>query len=425
MAQQTSSHILREKIAAAIAGDVIQYPGIRALDNPRGVDTYSDCLVYMMLGAPNTGFSRALFGAPTWVASNPEGDEYHACTMFVDLWRAGGRTPVGLQAADYSRYWWGSATAARIVLGHFGLSIAQYQRVLRDAVIGCSCLFWIVVFARYRSRAVVLLPLAFASVLGFNLLTLGQSVAQAPSVIAAFAVMTLCLAADIWRRGPATRAFACAFAGASLAYFDLMNGSVVLAVMLLAATAIAHAGATQQVGSDTGRDFVCALAFFAAGGVIAMALRIAGAGVVAGTSPAVAAEAWLAAFSVRVSGPIPPELAGWAQALWEFRHVPFHGILGRTGSTAFLCAGAASLLLAIVWLGWTARHQRLRWGIFLPGLVACASVAAWYLLLRQHTVVHPWMTARLWSLLAGMGMTLLILAVHTGRPRPESDNPTA
>jgi hypothetical protein len=129
-----SSHsdrsLIDQKISAALRDETIQTPGRWDITDPRGMDTFTDCVMLESLALSPNGFFPNLFA--TYVYANVEGAEImiiHPCDLLSHVYKNDGAASA-FPIVSYSRYWWGAASLAKIAFGETGLSLGQYRNVV-------------------------------------------------------------------------------------------------------------------------------------------------------------------------------------------------------------------------------------------------------------------------------------------------------
>jgi hypothetical protein len=77
----------------------------------------------------------------------------------------------------------------------------------------------------------------------------------------------------------------------------------------------------------------------------------------------------------------------------------------------------ADVFYALGFLGWVllvplcwglAKKQKLPLDVVLGFLLGGIMIPGWFFIFKQHTIIHAWMTGRLLSLFAGVGMSAAI-----------------
>ena len=151
--------LIDQKIRSAIPYETTRIPGRWHII---GIDTVDDCLVLQSLKLSPDRFLLNLFD--TYVYK----DGGYSCDLLRRSYENDGATELAVRS--YSRYWWGSASLAKIALGQTGLSLAQYRNVVFFSLI-LSLGFFTLRFTNRSDRPLYssrLISSAFASALAFS-----------------------------------------------------------------------------------------------------------------------------------------------------------------------------------------------------------------------------------------------------------------
>jgi hypothetical protein len=162
--------LIDQKIRSAIQDGTIQIPGRWDATDPRGTDTFSDCLLLQSLKLSPDRFLPNLFD--TYIYNTRyNASRVHACDVVSRSYENAGATEsYVLYVTSYSRQWWGSASLAKIALGQTGLSLAQYMDVVFFSLI-LSLGFFTLTSTSLSDRPLYssrLISSAFASALAFS-----------------------------------------------------------------------------------------------------------------------------------------------------------------------------------------------------------------------------------------------------------------
>jgi len=416
IAAQADGSLITRKIEQGFRAGEIQYPGGWILNDPRGIDSFTDCLALeiAILNPQNT-----LQDAFSSLAYSDRGNDHPCDTLY--------RTQVEhqkdeQQTFNYNRYWWGASNLAEIALGLTSLSVSEYRTCVHALTFISLAIFAASFLCAYRRIGLVFLPLFVWICLGFGLLILGQSIAHAPEFIVGLLVLSL----FPWLRLPDRSVFALSFSyvflGLLCAYFDLLNGNLAL-VAVLACCQIVAPYAAHALHSDprTTRallhDIAQAMAFFAVGIAAAIAIRLVGYSLVGDMPFHDAMRDWIENFSYRINGQYPlkdldvsmprPIYLG-AKIIHHWRD-PFQGFLAGAPLVALYGASALSWCVAPLYCWRLHRGGVLHASGSIGFFLIAAIVPAWFLLFLQHSLEHTWMTGRLLSLFCGLGMSLGVL----------------
>jgi hypothetical protein len=434
---RSDRHLIHEKIGAAIQDGAVQIPGRWDISDPRGIDTFGDCFILQSSELAPDGFLANLFDTRVFrlaIFRLGAVQRVHACDALKRFY-----PPVSSIAqfptTSYSRYWWGSATLARIALGDTRLSVAQYRRLVFAALT-----FALVIFAgsflySFSPASLVFVPYLAPVCLGFSLLSLGQSISQSPEEVLGLIALSFCSLAHIDRRSLRTRAACYSFVGAVCAYLDLLDGIAVLVATIICCQWIASELLRMFRGAIRGNRFLSLptnLGFLLLGAVFAILFRLAGYSYVSNKSFLAVLLEWKKDLAYRFTGNLASgvdvhvraSLVNVAAALREHRGDPFYGILSKHEADLFYAIGFLAWLLLL--LCWTVlRKKKIRADCLYGFLTAGALIVCWFLILREHTVIHAWETGRLLTLFAGLGMSgalsMLALLKPAAMWLPESD----
>jgi hypothetical protein len=438
LAEKSDTSIVKEKIAEAFASSEIQYPGNWDINDKRGIDTWADCLALdvsilyheqLLMDA----FDSRVYLPPVGAANVPlqvlvgryNEMRYHTCDeLFYVLSRP--ELATSTKEQSYFRYWWGCGVIARIALGMTGLSVGGYRQLIQILSFVALGTFVSAFFLSYGRAALVFLPLFLSILLGYGMLTFGQSIAHAPEFIVGLFMLSAYGLGNVQRRSRLARALWYSLLGSACAYFDLLNGNVLVIEILLCSQLTAPYVSRLMSGIDAEtpeptailKEIIEGSAYIILGGFLAVVIRVVGYSFASHTSILDAFSAWLSAFTYRVSGTldglypgknVPPSLHRLFTALKGTRHMPFHGFLGIRLADVFYSLGFLSWATVLP-LYLALRKKNVPCSGALLGFVSAAClVPVWFLLLEQHTIIHAYMTGRLMSLFFGLGMSLALL----------------
>jgi hypothetical protein len=155
--------LIDQKIRSAIQDGTIQLPGGWDIDDPRGLDTFTDCWLLESLNLSPDRFFHSLFS--TYVYLSDPGD--HSCKTLSLSYENDGATKFTVR--NYSRYWWGSATLTKIALGQTGLSLAQYRNVVFYSLILSLGFFTLTFYQSFRPASLFFTPYLISVCFGFSL----------------------------------------------------------------------------------------------------------------------------------------------------------------------------------------------------------------------------------------------------------------
>src|SRR5277367_4070026 len=134
-AHRADQSVIEHAIVAALDAREIQVPGHTDVSDWRGMDTFTDCFMFQSLKLSPQDFPRSMFDTTVYDALGPNiGQRVHTCNTLPHLYK-NATANFDTTVTSYYRYWWGSSTIARIVLG-YGVSLEHY----REAVYYCTCL---------------------------------------------------------------------------------------------------------------------------------------------------------------------------------------------------------------------------------------------------------------------------------------------
>lgn len=427
VAEYSNKSTVEIKILDAVRTSAIQTPGAWDVNDRRGIDTFTDCLVLQTAILDHGHLLDDMFDALIFKESfvKPE-TRPHPCNTLAKNVSGHGNSESNA-TITFNRYWMGSATVARIVLGLTRISFESYRQIIFLLSLGCLSLFVLIFVISNGRSSIVFLPVFLSVVVGYGLLIFGQSIAHAPELIVALLLLSVYSLGGLLRSSIRSRALWYSFLGCVCVYFDLLDANVVLIAILLCCQLVALRIAqadnahTDDKSTESGcmvflRDITANWGFLMAGGSAAIILRIAGYSISSHINIGDAASLWVSELSHRVSGTAGPtntvpSLKDALLALKQFRGYPFHGFLDTRNADAFYGLGLIAWALSL-WLCWEGYRKGAGVScIAISFIMAASLVPGWFLIFKQHTVLHAWMTGRLVSVFCGLGMSL---AVYVG-----------
>jgi hypothetical protein len=356
LAEKSDTSVIKQKIAEAYRKSQIQYPGKWDIDDKRGNDTFTDCLaldvsVLYRQQLPMDTFDSRVYLFPVAAPNEPM---HHACNELHYV-SSHPELQNSFKERSYLRYWWGSAVVARIALGLTGIAVGCYRQLIHFLSFAALGIFVLAFFYSFGRAAAVFIPLFLSILLGFGMLTFGQSIAHAPEFIVGVLMLSAYSLARVRDRSRLTRALCYSFLGSVCVYFDLLNGNVGAIEILLCCQLFAPYVSQLLKGQDQAappaqvvKEIIENSAYVLIGGMASVAIRIVGYSFASHTSIVSATSEWLADFAHRVSGNlndmfpeqnVPPSLRRLIAALKGKRHLPFHGFLPIRLADAYYALG--------------------------------------------------------------------------------------
>ena len=408
--------LIDQKIRSAIQDETIQIPGSWDITDPRGMDTFTDCLVLQSLKLSPDRFLPNLFDTYVYTALYNAG-KVHPCNSLSRSYENDGATE--LAVTSYSRYWWGSASLAKIALGQTGLSLAQYRDVVFFSLLLSLGFFTLTFYQSFRPASLFLTPYLISVCFGFSLLSLGQSISQTPEEIIALLILSIYNLTHIENRSLYVRAACYSLLGAICVYLDLLNAVVMLVPTIMCCQWIASTLSKHPFSSSSGNRRILSLLFnlglVVTGACFAIFIRLVGYSYVSGKSFFDVLlqwkndlTSWFAGNAHVVSGQPPGTITDVARALWHRRADPFYGVLTNHGADVFYALGFLGWVLLVPLCWGLAKKQKLPLDVVLGFLLGGIMIPGWFFIFKQHTIIHAWMTGRLLSLFAGVGMSAAI-----------------
>jgi hypothetical protein len=417
--------LIDEKLRSAIKDGTIQIAGRWDITDPRGMDTFTDCLVLESLKLSPKRFLSNLFDTHVYDALYDDG-KVHPCNALSRSYEIDGATV--LAVGSYSRYWWGSASLAKIALGQTGLSLAKYINVVFFSLIFSLGFFSLTFYLSFRPASLLFTPYLISVCFGFSLLYLGQSISNAPEEIFALLILSIYNLAHIEIRSLYVRAACYSFLGTICVYLDLLNGAVMLVPTILCCQWIASALSKHPSSFSSENRGILSLVtnlwLVVTGACFAIVVRLVGYSYVSGNSFADVLVQWKNELTYRFYGKVPvfsgqppATITDMARELWHRRAEPFYGILTNHGADIFYVLGVLGWILFVPLCWGLAKKQKLPLDVVLGFLLSGIMIPGWFFIFKQHTIIHAWLTGRLLSLFAGLGMSAAItmLAISIGR----------
>ncbi len=277
--------LINQKIRSAIQDETIQIPGRWDITDPRGMDTFTDCLVLQSLKLSPDRFLPNLFD--TYVYNTPyNGGKVHPCNSLSRSYDNDGAPE--LYVTSYSRYWWGSASLAMIALGQTGLSLAQYRDVVFFSLILSLGFFTLTFYQSFRPASLFFTPYLISVCFGFSLLSLGQSISQTPEEIIALLILSIYNLTHIENRSLYVRAAGYSLLGAICVYLDLLNAVVMLVPTIMCCQWIASTLSKHPFSSSSKNRRILSLlinlGLVVTGACFAIFIRLVGYSYVSGKS---------------------------------------------------------------------------------------------------------------------------------------------
>ena len=408
--------LIDQKIRSAIQDKTIQIPGRWDITDPRGMDTFTDCLVLQSLKLSTDRFLPNLFDTYVYNALYNEG-KVHPCNSLSRSYENDGATE--LTVTSYSRYWWGSASLAKIALGQTGLSLAQYRDVVFFSLILSLGFFTLTFYQSFRPASLFFTPYLISVCFGFSLLSLGQSISQTPEEIIALLILSIYNLTHIENRSLYVRAACYSLLGAICVYLDLLNAVVMLVPTIMCCQWIASTLSKHPFSSSSKNRGILSLlinlSLVVTGACFAIFIRLAGYSYVSGKNLFDVLLQWKNDLTFRFAGKVyvfsgqpPGTITDVARALWHSRADPFYGVLTNHGADVFYALGFLGWVLLVPLCWGLAKKQKLPLDIVLGFLLGGIMIPGWFFIFKQHTIIHAWMTGRLLSLFAGLGMSAAI-----------------
>jgi len=408
--------LIDQKIRSAIQDDTIQIPGRWDITDPRGMDTFTDCLVLQSLKLSPDTFLLNLFDTYVYTAVYNAG-KVHPCNSLSRSYDNDGATE--LVVTSYSRYWWGSASLSKIALGQTGLSLVQYRDVVFVSLLLSLGFFTLTFYQSFRPASLFFTPYLMSVCFGFSLLSLGQSISQTPEEIIALLILSIYSLTHIECRSLYVRAACYSLLGAICVYLDLLNAVVILVPTIMCCQWIASTLSKHPFSSSSKNRGILSLlinlGLVVTGACFAIFIRLVGYSYVSGKSFFDVLLQWKNELTswfggnVHVaSGQAPGTITDVARELWHGRADPFYGVLTNHGADVFYALGFLGWVLLVPLCWGLAKKQKLPLDVVLGFLLAGIMVPGWFFIFKQHTIIHAWMTGRLLSLFAGLGMSAAI-----------------
>jgi hypothetical protein len=168
-------------------------------------------------------------------------------------------------------------------------------------------------------------------------------------------------------------------------------------------------GLETSTAAALAREIIVNCIFVLIGGCFAITLRIVGYSFMSHTNLLKDVRMWKSSIFYHISGTIEfkkdvkPSLGRLLKALRAARQQPFHGFLGKRGADIFYMFGLLAWALGLTFCFLLRKKDVSHLTIGIGFCMIAALVPIWFLLFRQHTITHTWMTARLMSLFSDLG----------------------
>ena len=248
----------------------------------------------------------------------------------------------------------------------------------------------------------------------------------------------------IERRSLYVRAACYSLLGAICVYFDLLNAAVMLVPTIMCCQWIASTLSKHPFSSSSENRRILSLlinlGLVVTGACFAIFIRLVGYSYVSGNSFFDVLSQWKNDLTIRFAAkiylfgpPMTPTITDVARYLWHSRAIPFYGVLTKHGADVYALGFlGADVFYALGFLGWVllvplcwglAKKQKLPLDVVLGFLLGGIMIPGWFFIFKEHTIIHPWLTGRLLSLFAGLGMSaaitmLVILMTRRGVDEP-------
>ena len=406
-------------IKHSLAHGQTAFPSSYNRDLETGIDTWTDCLTIEV----------ATYGEKDIVSALVKADhisrrhDIHPCEHLTAS--IGGPAPAD-DTQDYWRYWWGSAALLNIAIGTFGLSLPNYQALLKALTYVTISLAAALALLRYRRNALPLLPLTFGLMFGFAVPLFGQSVAHAPGLVVGLAFVCVYMVTGIDRAPLRWQAAYLFFAGGVGFFFDILNGDIIavlLSFALIRLLAVSTFGVPRgfvQPVFATYPATICVIqtgAAYAAGAVALAIFRICLRAMLLHQSLFAVLVEWhaqIAKFTTdKLGGGKIPDVGTTKEAFFHCYYnieVATFPYIGRHATLA-LYAFAGMLYLA-VFLWFFCNRENLTPALkdrTLAALLVAAVVPCWYAAFPVHAIIHFWMMGRLLALFFSLAISVALV----------------
>jgi hypothetical protein len=397
--------LIDHKIRSAIQDGTIQIPGRWAITETEGADTFTDCLALESLKLSSDRFFLNLFATYVYEPTKVE----HTCDLLRRSYESDSTTKWTVMS--YSRYWWGSASLAKIALGQTDLSLAQYMDVVFFSLILSLGLFTLTFYQSFRPASLLFTPYLIGVCLGFSLLNLGRSISQIPEEIFSLLILSIYNLTHIESRSLYVRAACYSLLGAVCVYLDLWSGAVMLVPTIMCCQWIASALSKHRFSSSSENRGIVSLVtnlwLVITGACFAIFIRLVGYSYSSGNSFFDVFLQWKNHLTFRL-GEDAYSVTDVARKLWHTRALPFSGLLPIHGADVFYALGFLGWVLLVPLCWGLAKKQKLPLDVVLAFLLAGVMIPVWFFIFRQHTMFFGWMTVRFLSLFAGLGMSAAV-----------------
>jgi len=174
--------LLREKVDEAFRTSDIQYPGVSSVSDPRGIDTFTDCIA-IDIAILNSGSSlKGKFDSfdsfvPPYAARG-----LHTCDGLFDVINQ--RPGSNIKLYNYNAYWWGFCGLGENCAWTDAVVSGPVQSTCAYAFVCKPCgIHSLLFFTPTDAVALCTLRYSFPSCSDSECLIMGQSIAHAPGFI--------------------------------------------------------------------------------------------------------------------------------------------------------------------------------------------------------------------------------------------------
>ena len=416
IASRADNRIVTGKIQTALRSGEVIMPSAWNRDLKTGTHTWADCQVLEIATYGQKDIVSALTRAEyvPYDSTLPIGEGGHPCDRLSDKV---GPQPPEKPHYDYWRYWWGNVSMLNIALGIGGISLPAYQSALKSSSYAVIVLVGVAALVRYRRAALPFLPVVVALLFGFGLPLFGQSIADAPGLIAGMLLLLIYMIAKLDRAPPAWQFIYVFTVGGVACFFELLDGNsiaVLICFILIRIISSRAFGSPEVIWPKRLRAWPASIAVVSLmaaylGGMVSMVLlRILLRMTLLGQSVFAMVSDWkgeLSKYTVsnwvsRTGVPYTP------QTKMEMLYGCYYNI--EVGTYPFLSRHMTVLIYAACGLGyliiggWLVRHARkLEVGdkdMLAAAALAVVIVPLWYGIFAVHTMIHFWMMGRLLAL---------------------------
>jgi hypothetical protein len=204
--------------------------------------------------------------------------------------------------------------------------------------------------------------------------------------------------------------------GAICVYLDLLSGAVMLVPTIMCCQWIASTLSKTLPYSPSSKNpgilsLVTNLWLVVMGACFAIFIRLVGYSYVSGNNFFDVLLQWKNHLILDTSGNVyqqPGTITDVARALWHSRAFPFYGVLTPHGADFFYALGFLGWVLLVPLCWGLAKKQKLPLDVVLGFLLGGIMIPGWFFIFKQHTIIQAWLTGKLLSLFAGLGMSAAI-----------------